>query len=244
MTGPKRSTDRLSDRAIKAWLTKRRAGEAVAKKLTDGGGLYLMLTPAGTSMWRVKYRHAGAEKMYAAGTYPECGLADARAARDSVKAMLREGRDPVQARRTARLDAGEAGERTLVMAVEAWLEKRKPDWSDVHFTKAGQAIERDILPLLGKLPVGEITPAMIAQAIAGVSKRGAHETASRILFHLTGVFKLAQARGWVRDNPAVPVREELPKKLKKGKRPALLTFEALGDVLRRASMAPITPAVH
>lgn len=241
---PARSTDRLSDRAIKAWLTKRRAGKAVAKKLTDGGGLYLMLTTAGTPVWRVKYRHARAEKMYAAGIYPESGLADARTARDSVKALLREGRDPVQARRLSRLTTEASAGTTFAGVTAAWLEKRRPEWSGIHYEKSSQALERDILPLLGNLPIADITPAMVAKAIEGISRRGAHDTASRVLFHLVGIFRLAQARGWCRDNPAVPVREELPKKLKKGRRAALLTLPELGDVLRRTDMAALSPAVR
>lgn len=239
-----RSTDRLSDRAIKAWLGARRAGEAAPKKLSDGGGLFLMLTPAGSAVWRVKYRQGGVEKLYAAGTYPEIGLAAARAERDSVKALLREGRDPVQARRITRITAEAASDTTFAGVLEAWLAKRKPEWSGIHYEKSSQALHRDILPLLGRLPVGEITPAMVAKAVDGISKRGAHDTASRVLFHLVGAFKLAQARGWCRDNPAVPVREELPKKLKKGRRPALLTFAELGDVLRKQDMATLSPAVR
>lgn len=239
-----RSTDRLSDRAIRSWLTKRKAGDAGTKKLSDGGGLYLALTPANSAVWRIKYRHGGTEKLYAAGVYPEISLAQARLERDAVKAQLREGRDPVRARQLERITAATASETTFAGVAEAWLAKRKSDWSTVHYDKSRQALERDILPLLGRLPVGEITPAMIHRAIEGISKRGAHDTAAKVLWHVTGIFKLAQARGWTRDNPAAPVREELPRKRMHTTRPALLTFDALGDVLRRADVAPLSPAVR
>ncbi|MEO5817015.1 MAG: integrase arm-type DNA-binding domain-containing protein, partial [Gemmatimonadaceae bacterium] len=238
------STDRLSDRAIKSWLTKRRAGTATTTKLSDGGGLYLTLTPSDSAMWRIKYRYGGAERLYAVGAYPTIALAEARVERDRVKAHLRDGRDPVQMRQLSRVSAVTAADTTLAGVTTAWLAKRKADWSGIHFTKSSQALERDVLPLLGKLPVAEITPAMVAKSIEGISKRGAHDTASKVLWHLVGIFKLAQARGWTSTNPAVPVREELPKKRQHEKRPALLTFAALGEVLRKADVAPISPAVR
>lgn len=240
---------RLSDRAVKAWVAKRRAGEAVPKKLSDGGSLFLMLTPAGSAAWRLKYRITVAEgvvkeRLYAIGIYPEISLSAAREERDRVRALLREGRDPVKARRVSRVAAGRSDAITLRTACEAWLEKRRPDWSEIHATKAAQAFERDLFPLLGDLPIAEITAHMIATALEKVAARGAHETASRILQHLTAVYRLALSRGLVQTNAAEPVREELRRKRSYTPRPAILTFEGLGDVLRRAEAAHLSPSVR
>jgi hypothetical protein len=71
--GIRPSTNRLSDRAIKAFLAQARAGTAPKKKLFDGGGLYLTLTPAGTAVWRLKYRIGGRERLVAAGVHPANG---------------------------------------------------------------------------------------------------------------------------------------------------------------------------
>jgi hypothetical protein len=49
-----RSTNRLSDRAVKGFIARVRAGNSDKKKLFDGGGLFLMLTPARTPVWRSK----------------------------------------------------------------------------------------------------------------------------------------------------------------------------------------------
>ena len=40
-------------------------------KLSDGGGLHLMVTPSGGKLWRWKYRFEGAEKLMALGRYPK-----------------------------------------------------------------------------------------------------------------------------------------------------------------------------
>ncbi len=88
----------MSDRAVKSFVARARAGTATTGKLSDGGGLYLTLTPAGTAVWRVKYRIDGKERVFAAGIYPDVSLAAAREQRAEVKAHLRAGRDPVQSR--------------------------------------------------------------------------------------------------------------------------------------------------
>lgn len=57
------SSNRLSDKACKAFASRREVG----KKLADGGGLYLFITPADSASWRIKYRIEGKEKIYSIG---------------------------------------------------------------------------------------------------------------------------------------------------------------------------------
>ena len=65
---------KLTDKAVKAFVAKSKPG----KKLADGGGLHLFITPAGRTAWRVKYRIEGKEKLYSVGPYPLVSLAAAR----------------------------------------------------------------------------------------------------------------------------------------------------------------------
>ncbi|MGQ0657195.1 MAG: Arm DNA-binding domain-containing protein [Chromatiales bacterium] len=65
---------KLTDKAAKAFAAKAERG----KKLADGGGLHLFITPAGGATWRVKYRIEGKEKIYSVGPYPLVNLAAAR----------------------------------------------------------------------------------------------------------------------------------------------------------------------
>jgi hypothetical protein len=127
-------------------------GEVGAKKLSDGGGLYVTLTPAGSAVWRMKYRHGGREKLLALGIYPEVGLAAARAQRNLARASLRDGRDPGLARQVARATAAASDDSTFSAIAAAWLEKSRADWSGIHFAKSRRAFERDVLPALGGCP--------------------------------------------------------------------------------------------
>ena len=235
---------KLTDRGVRNWVAQARAGRAAKSMLTDGGGLRVKLTPAGTPVWRIKYRVNDSEKVYAVGIFPEIGLEAARNERDRVKAWLREGRDPVQARHVAKATKSASADDTFDAVAELWLARERKAWSKIHYTKSKRAIERDVLPHLGKLPIAEITPAMVTAVIEGIVRRGVRDTASKILQHVTGIFQFAQSKGMRTDNPAVPAQEALPKAKRPKGHPALLKFPDLGNLLRGAEAARISPAVR
>lgn len=232
--------NRLSDKACKAFAAQKAHGT----KLSDGGGLYLLITPAGSASWRVKYRIEGKEKTYSIGNYPEVSLAAARVELGEVKALLREHKDPVTERRVNRAASAASADDTFRAVAQDWLVMKQKEWSAGHYTKSARAFERDIYPALGSLPIASITPAMVAKAVEDIHKRDVLETATRILQHLNGVFRYAQAKGLCRDNPALPARELLPRKKDTGRMPALLDWTSLGDILRRAEAARLSPSVR
>jgi hypothetical protein len=231
--------NRLTELRIKSFIKAHELGKAESRKLSDGGGMYLTLTPAGTPVWRSKYRFAGKERLYAIGTYPQVSLETARATRDSIKIHLREGRDPLQARRLDRASSVTASANTFRSIAEEWFSKRRDGWSNIHYEKSVRAFERDVFPRIGPLPVARVTAPMVADVMEAVLKRGARETAGKILQHCSGVFRLAQAKGLCSENPAEPVREVLPRKTTSGRRPAIVDWKGLGSLLRSAEAAPL-----
>jgi len=74
-------------------------------KVTDGQGLYLLVNPGGSKLWRVKYRRNGVERKLALGSYPEITFAEARSARDAARRQLAHDVDPNAAKRQARIEA-------------------------------------------------------------------------------------------------------------------------------------------
>jgi integrase len=237
-----RAINKLSDKKIQSFISKMKVGKAAVTKLSDGAGMYLTVTPAGTPVWRLKYRLGGKERLYAIGVYPSINLNAARTERDRIRAQVRQGHDPVKGRQLERATAASSSANTFEMIAADWLSNQ--DWSDIHREKSSRALERDVFPRLGGLPVKDITPAMIAGVIEAVVKRGAVDTAGKILQHVAGVFRFAQARGLRMDNPAEPVHEVLPTKKNAGRMPALLTFPALGALLRSAEAAHLSPSVR
>jgi integrase len=231
---------KLTEKALKAFAMKAECG----KKLADGGGLHLFITSAGGTTWRIKYRIDGKEKVYSIGPYPAVSLAAARVELGEVKSLLREGKDPVNNRRLNRATHSVSTDNSFKKVAVDWLKLKEKEWSETHFLKSSRALERDVYPTLGKLPVASITPAMVAHVLQNIHERGVLETATRILQHLNGIFRYAQAKGMCRDNPALPAREVLPRKKESSRMPALLDRRQLGDLLRRAALARLSPSVH
>ena len=81
----------LTDLQVK----KTRATDKV-QKLSDGGGLYLLVQPNGAKYWRLKYRYVGVEKVLALGAYPDVSLSGARERREKARKLLANGSNPVQ----------------------------------------------------------------------------------------------------------------------------------------------------
>lgn len=63
-------------------------------KVTDGGGLHILVARAGARSWRYKYRFGGKGKLLFIGRHPDVGPKAARLARDETKAALAKGCDP------------------------------------------------------------------------------------------------------------------------------------------------------
>lgn len=57
-------------------------GKPVARKLSDGGGLFLLVTPAGGKYWYIKYRWQKKEKTISLGSYPDIPLGSGDEYRD------------------------------------------------------------------------------------------------------------------------------------------------------------------
>jgi integrase len=261
--------NRLTDLNIKSWITKARAGKVTAgadmafrttgggtitvqkgavvkqPKLSDGGGLFVTLTKKGTAVFRITYRYGGKTRLFSVGIYPEVSLEAARRERELLKADLKAGRDPVQVRMIAKAANVASADTTFAGVAAEWLAKRKKEWSEIHYEQTKHALERDIFPKLGSLPIGEITAPILAREIEKVNKR-TEQTAAKILWSVKGIFQLAQTRdgATIRENPAIAVRAVLTNSTPRKPRAALLTFPALGDVLRRTDGAAISPAVR
>ena len=50
-------------------------------RLSDGDGLYLLVTPKGQKWWRFDHRFEGTRKTLSMGVYPDVSLVDARSLR-------------------------------------------------------------------------------------------------------------------------------------------------------------------
>lgn len=168
---------KLKDLHVRTFASKAETG----KKLGDGNGLFLFKTSTGSSIWRIKYRIAGKEKLYSLGSYPAISLEAARTELAEVKAFLRENKDPVTERRLNRAVSADDAEKTFEAVASEWLTMKRKEWSEGHHAKSVRALERDVYPSIGKFPIARITPAIIANLVQNINRRDVLETATRIL---------------------------------------------------------------
>ena len=105
-------------------------------KLSDGGGMFLLVTPAGGKLWRLKYRIDGREKLLAMGSYPETGLSDARKRREEARTLIAEGKDPSREKQRAKVRArADAGNSFKAIAAEYCAKRRRDGvkgWSQLR----------------------------------------------------------------------------------------------------------------
>lgn len=195
------TSNKLTDLVIKKSLPADRP-----YKLSDGGGLFLLVHSNGSRYWRMAYRFGGKQKLLALGIYPGVSLAAARAARDVAKRSLLLGEDPGAIRRQEKQTEKGQSEKYFRHMALSWLENYAARWSAVHRGRVLASFESDIFPALGNLEIEEITPPMVLDVIRAVEARGALDVASRILQRISAVFRYAIQTGRVTYNPAADMR--------------------------------------
>lgn len=250
--------NKLGNEAVKAWIKRRRAGVPGEKsKLFDGHGLFLTLTPQGTPVWRLRYRFglnadgSPRDRILSLGAYPELSLASARIKRDEARALLASNRDPVMERRAARTSANASAGITFRSCAEDWLALERGRWEPTSYETAKEQIERHVSRYIGDWPIQSCDAAACASVLRRIldpkAERGVRKpTAERIAFWGTQIFRLAKTNNkFVGDNPFEDAKVVLRgAKNSPGKRAAVLTWSELGDVLRRAETAHLSPAVR
>jgi integrase len=175
-------------------------------KLSDGGGLHVLITQAGGKLWRWKYRFDGAEKLMALGRYPEVALADARERRDAARKRLANGIDPMAERMAEKTAVKVATEHTFEKIAELWLEHWKGNKSARHAATTRNRLKGNVYPVLGDRPIADVEPMELVQLAKGIETRGASDMAKRILQIVGMVFRYAVAHGYSKHNPAAEIR--------------------------------------
>ena len=177
-------------------------------KLTDGGGLYLLVNSTGSRLWRLKYRVGGLEKKLALGAYPEVSLREAREKAVEARKMIREGIDPSQAKKAQKASA--SGADTFETIAREWFEKFSPTWTPSHGERIIRRLERDIFPWLGKKPIKDIHAPDLLSVLRRIEERGAVETAHRASQNCGQVFRYAVATGRAERDPSGDLRGAIP----------------------------------
>ncbi|MGC1781223.1 MAG: integrase arm-type DNA-binding domain-containing protein [Acidobacteriaceae bacterium] len=187
----------LTDTAVRKAKTK-----DTAYRLSDGGGLYLWMTPAGGKLWRWKYRREGKEKLMSFGSYPDVSLSLARERHAEARKLLASSVDPMVQRKADKSAAENSFQSVSLLWLEHWRHGKSPRHAD--YVK--RRIEADILPSLGARPIAEIEAPELVAMTKAIEQRGARDIAKRALETTGQVFRYAIAHGYTKRNPASEIR--------------------------------------
>ena len=176
------------------------------RKLSDGGGLHLLMQPSGSKLWRLAYRFGGKQKTLALGVYPTVSLADARSRRDEAKKLLASAIDP-SVQRKAHKQAGKDGSfRAIAEEVIAKLEREGR--AQATLTKKRWLFDFAFAEF-GDRPIAEISARELLALLREVEGRGLYETANRLRSTCGMVFRYAIATGRAERDPSIELRGAL-----------------------------------
>ncbi len=194
----------LTDTAIR--LAK---AEASDRKLSDGKGLYLLVTASGSKLWRLKYRIDGKEKKLALGSYPEVGLKQARARRDAARQSAQAGSDPSTVQREARIAKRIAAATTFAGIAEEYIAKLEAEGKAAVTIAKTRWLLTKLSPALGTRPIAHISPHELLAVLKKVERAGQRETARRLRSFSSRVFRYAVATARASVDPAQPLQGAL-----------------------------------
>jgi len=199
-----RVRDKLTDPTVRTAPPKK-----TPYKLSDGAGMYLLVTPAGQKYWRLKYRFGGKEKTLALGVYPDVKLAKARVKRKAARELLDAGKDPGLAKKVQKRQEQIRAGNTFEGMAREWHSKQVKRWTAKHAAKVMTSLENNIFPSLGARPIVEITPAELLDVLRVIEHRGALDLAASVLQRCSSVFRYAIASCRLTNNPAADLKGAL-----------------------------------
>jgi integrase len=186
-------------------------GRAARYRLSDSHGLSIEVTPAGSRLWRYRYRIDGKENLFAAGEWCQAPagetaaqtearrdagrltLAEARAARVTWRDMVKAGQHPRLVRAAVRLMAAQSSANTFEAVAREYIARRGGNWGDGYRRRFIWFLEANCYPDLGALPIATLGPAHILAVLQKIEARGAYTVARTGRVRLGQIFRYAVA---------------------------------------------------
>ncbi|MEN7432384.1 tyrosine-type recombinase/integrase [Chromobacterium sp. TRC.1.1.SA] len=196
-------------------------------RISDTGGLLLEVMISGAKIWRYRYQlHGVRQPTLTIGSYPEISLAQARKQRDEWASLVAMGESPkraVQAARTEKLN-------TVRAFAEAWQADQLPGKSESYTRTIKRIMSKDVYPVLGGTPLGEVKPADVLELCERIKSRGSPKMALLTRNVLKRMYDFAVAKQMAENNPAAALVARFI--ATEESRTRVLTPKEIGEVLR------------
>jgi hypothetical protein len=201
-------------------------------KMSDGGGLHILVLPSGSKLWRLAYRFAGKQKTLALGSYPAVSLAAAREQRGRAKGLLRSGIDPSAERRAAKAARRAGAENSFSAIAEECIAKWTREGRAEATLEKRRYLLRTLARPLADRPVRDITAPDLLSVLRSVEARGKYEAAKRLRNTCGMVFRYAIATARAERDPSADLRGALTVH-RPVSRPAIVAPDRIAELLPR-----------
>lgn len=172
-------------------LTALQTKNAKPGRHSDGNGLYLLVSPAGSKSWVLRIQVDGRRRDFGLGALKEVSIAEAREKAQEWRKLAKEGHNP-----SAEAKRQKASQTTFGDAAHTFYEERKGSWKNTkHRQQWINTLEAYAFPTLGKLSVDRIDADDIAQVLLPIWQSKA-ETARRVRQRIGSVLDYSKAKGW------------------------------------------------
>jgi integrase len=172
---------------------------------SDGGNLFLQVTPSGGKSWLFRYEREGRQRGMGLGPLADFDLEQARDRARAARQLLRDGLDPLTARgaeRAARaLEA--AKQKTFEQAAKEYYDGHEKKWTNAHYRQKFLAsLKMYAFPKIGRLPVAAINTGLVLKVIEPIWQTKP-DTANRVRGRIENILDWATVRSLrTGDNPA------------------------------------------
>jgi integrase len=178
-------------------------------RMFDGGGLYLEIAPSGGKLWRLKYRIEGKEKRLAFGVYPDVSLAQARERRDEARKLLANGFDPSIVKKAQKAERLERAANTFGAVADRWFAVWKTKVAESTAPRIWRTLERHILPIIGGLPVADIKPKIVLNALQNMEAKGLGNSIRKAKTAISQVMRFAVQNDLAETDPVPSLKGAL-----------------------------------
>ena len=130
---------------------------------SDGGGLYLCVSPTLTRTWVYRFSWRGSRPEMGLGSVEaDVGLAEARVTRDKYRQILRSGRNPIEVRQEER--RASAKKPTFGDIADEFLKTKEHEWRNAKHREQWRWSLTEGSAALRSRPVDEIDTREVAEA--------------------------------------------------------------------------------
>lgn len=174
-------------------------------KLTDGGGLYLLVKPQG-KYWRYDYHFEAKRKTLALGVYPAVSLKEARERHEEARELLARDINPSEHKKRQRKLKAQLLKNSFEAIAREYHQRYRDTWQPSYSDKMIRYFEKDVFPWLGDLVITTIEAPDIVGVLQRMDDRGSGSAARRVKQHIQQVYDYALAIGMISRNPAKDIK--------------------------------------